>query len=115
MDLVPVLTAALAGIAAVLGGVAAVAGALSRRRTDRETSEEAAARRVREERDALTLEWKALLDPYRAEVGRLSGRVEVLEAQLVTARKGHEECEARISTLTTELRIAQGKIAELGG
>jgi chromosome segregation ATPase len=108
-------------VTAILGGLTALISAILKRRTESETSDEATARRLNEERTALVKEWQGLLDPYRTEVGRLSGAVETLERKLEVAQEAHEKCEKDLRTektamraVETRLRQAEARIAELG-
>ena len=119
--------AGLAGlVTAALGGIAAIVAAVARRRTDRETAEEAAARAVREERAAIVTEYRGLLEEMRtasaeqerrweARFGRLESDAKLaLEHQQACERQLEDERTERVA-LAVRLRLAEAKIAELGG
>jgi hypothetical protein len=111
---------------AALGGIAAIIAAIARRRSDRETVEEAAARAVREERATLVAEYRGLLDEMRLAAAdqdrRWDQRLAGIERELAAARADHDECEAgraadklERDALASRLHLAEARIAELGG
>lgn len=112
-------------VTAVFGGIAGVIAAIARRRSDAETAEDMAARRVQEERAALTSEYRGLLDELRLhgaaqdrrhqeELAGLAARIDRLGAELASTQERHDACETQLSEVTSRLRIAEAKIAELG-
>lgn len=128
------LVGAVAGfVTALLGGVAAIVAAIARRNSDKETHEEAAQRRVQEERDALTREYRGLLEELRlhgaemerrheAEATRIRQRLSRVEEEVARARDAHAACEAQLrgevdrrAEIEARLRVAEARILELGG